>query len=141
MRSVVRTLTVLVTVGVVAVFTITAVAIWQDEYDLQHHGARAHVPVLSIDKERRRADAVRVRMPDGSEVTIDTYGPAQVGHDIEVVYWPDDPDGAEFPGWPNGVAVIDLALGALVDLIGLAVLYGLLVPSLRRVLRRRPGAT
>jgi hypothetical protein len=133
MRSVWRRgLGAVVTVAVATAFTATGIGIWRDERDLQLHGYRAQVVVLSRHDERKNADSVRVRMPDGSVTTIDTYGPGEPGQTVEVVYWPDDPGNAEFPGWPTAVAVIDVVLCAIADLIALAILYGLVVPPLRR---------
>jgi hypothetical protein len=131
-----RAIGVVVTAGLAAT-TATCIAIWRDERDLQRHGTRAHVLVLSRHDERRSASAVRVRMPDGTAVTIDTFGPARPGQQVEVVYWPDDPAHAEFPGWPTAVAALSVAIGGFVALIALAILYGLVVPPLRRRRRAR----
>lgn len=127
----------MVVVAGLAATSATYVAIWRDERDLQRHGTRAHVLVLSRHDERHSASAVRVRMPDGTAVTINTYGPARPGQQVEVVYWPDDPAHAKFPGRPTAVAALSLAIGGFVALIALAILYGLIVPPLRRRWRAR----
>jgi hypothetical protein len=140
MRVLRRVVALAVTAGIALVVTWTGLDEVLSDRDMQRHGARAQVPVIATRHEPRQAFEATVRMPDGTVATIvEPPGPVRTGGTIEVVYWTDDQADPESPGWPNAdTYVVGLMAGA-VDLVALAVLYGLVVPPIRRRHRTEGG--
>lgn len=141
MRVLRRVVALAVTAGIALVVTWTGLDEVLSDRDMQRHGARAQVPVIATRHEPRQAFEATVRMPDGTVATIvEPPGPVRTGGTIEVVYWTDDQADPESPRWwPNAdTYVVGLIAGA-VDLVALAVLYGLVVPPIRRRHRTEGG--
>jgi len=112
-----RVLGSVVLVAAASLATYGAVVIWQGNEDLQHNGARADVPVVSIDESDPRSIEARVHMPDGSIASVDARSRLHAGHRVQVVYWVDDQADAEAPGWPTTDAVANVVMVGFVGLL------------------------
>jgi hypothetical protein len=139
-----RVLGSVVLVAAACLATYGAVVIWQGDEDLQHNGARADVPVVSIDDSDPKSIEARVHMPDGSIASVDARSRLHVGDRVQVVYWVDDQADAEAPGWPTTDAIANVVMAGFVGLLAVFGTYKLVVKPIRYRPTIRPvsnGAT